>query len=155
MIIKLDQLKRDPGEYESFDFGAEPLPEDNGYELLTPIHAVGTVTFGGNQFLLSGSLDARVRMPCSRCLCVVEEDVAIDFDEEYDEVEFDREDPVIDVGEIAAQIWSASIPMSVLCDEDCKGLCAQCGANLNEGECCCPPEDIDPRLEILRKLKDK
>ena len=42
-----------------------------------------------------------------------------------------------------------------LCSEDCKGLCAVCGKNLNEGPCDCKPEP-DPRLAVLAQLlKDK
>lgn len=43
-----------------------------------------------------------------------------------------------------------SIPMLILCSEDCKGLCPQCGQNLNRGECGCRPA-ADPRWDALRK----
>lgn len=46
-------------------------------------------------------------------------------------------------------------PMVFLCKEDCRGLCAKCGADLNEGDCGCPKKEIDPRLAILGKLLDK
>ena len=41
-----------------------------------------------------------------------------------------------------------------VCSEDCKGLCATCGADLNEGPCGCKPE-IDPRFAALAQLLDK
>lgn len=44
-----------------------------------------------------------------------------------------------------------SLPMKIICKEDCKGLCPKCGINLNNSQCDCVYEDIDPRLE---KLKD-
>jgi DUF177 domain-containing protein len=40
-----------------------------------------------------------------------------------------------------------------LCREDCRGLCPQCGANLNEKVCGCAVEKLDPRLSVLRALK--
>lgn len=43
-------------------------------------------------------------------------------------------------------------PMHLLCRPDCKGLCPQCGQNLNEGLCSCDTEEIDPRLAELKKL---
>lgn len=46
-----------------------------------------------------------------------------------------------------------AIPMKKLCSEDCKGLCPKCGKNLNEGTCDCKDENIDPRWDVLRKLK--
>ena len=47
----------------------------------------------------------------------------------------------------------ALLPTKVLCREDCKGLCPNCGKDLNEGECSCKNEDIDPRLSALRDFK--
>jgi uncharacterized protein len=41
-----------------------------------------------------------------------------------------------------------------LCREDCKGLCARCGKNLNLGPCGCGKE-IDPRFAVLEQLLDK
>jgi len=43
------------------------------------------------------------------------------------------------------------IPIKVLCREDCKGLCAKCGANLNEEACGCPEEPLDERWGPLKK----
>jgi uncharacterized protein len=45
-----------------------------------------------------------------------------------------------------------AIPMKLLCAEDCRGLCAGCGANLNEESCRCAAPPADPRWEALRKL---
>lgn len=47
-----------------------------------------------------------------------------------------------------------SLPQKNLCKEDCKGLCQQCGKNLNEGDCSCDKKQIDPRLEILKQLME-
>jgi uncharacterized protein len=45
-----------------------------------------------------------------------------------------------------------NIPMLILCREDCKGLCPQCGNNRNRGECRCEPAG-DPRWDALRKAR--
>jgi uncharacterized protein len=47
--------------------------------------------------------------------------------------------------------WVA-IPMKPLCHADCKGLCPQCGANLNIESCTCESAGIDPRLALLKDL---
>jgi len=154
MLLNIGQLKKDPGDSEAFDFLVSALPDETECETLSPIRVIGTVTFGGNQFLLSGSLKARVSMPCSRCLAPVEQEFSAEFAEEYDAREYPDEDAIMDVGEIAAQVWSASIPMRVLCDEQCEGLCPQCGKNLNEGPCDCSEQEIDARLEALRGFLD-
>lgn len=44
------------------------------------------------------------------------------------------------------------LPSKNLCREDCRGLCPQCGKNLNEGLCGCHGKPVDPRLEVLRGL---
>jgi len=45
------------------------------------------------------------------------------------------------------------IPMKRLCKEDCLGLCATCGANLNLETCHCKSATIDARWEKLKNLK--
>lgn len=46
-----------------------------------------------------------------------------------------------------------ALPMDTLCKEDCKGLCAQCGTNLNEQQCSCETKQVDPRLAVLKNIK--
>ena len=82
--------------------------------------------------------------------------------EDFDEDEFEDEDALIfngqeiDLVDIIEQTLDFKIPASVLCKEDCKGLCQGCGANLNIEACSCnesanDEEIIDPRFA---KLKD-
>ena len=49
------------------------------------------------------------------------------------------------------QGWLA-VPMKPLCTPNCKGLCPQCGTNLNLESCACEKVHIDPRLAALKKL---
>ena len=46
-----------------------------------------------------------------------------------------------------------SLPFKVLCQEDCKGLCKECGINLNTGECNCEDKWEDPRFSVLKDIK--
>jgi uncharacterized protein len=46
-----------------------------------------------------------------------------------------------------------AIPMKPLCREDCRGLCPECGADWNAGDCACEKTKVDPRLEVLKGLK--
>ena len=45
-----------------------------------------------------------------------------------------------------------NFPSKILCKEDCLGLCQRCGKDLNEGDCGCKDDEIDPRLAPLAKL---
>lgn len=58
----------------------------------------------------------------------------------------------IDLSELVRQLLVLNLPARSLCRPDCRGLCAQCGADLNHGECRCAREEIDPRLAPLREL---
>jgi uncharacterized protein len=60
---------------------------------------------------------------------------------------------VIDLHDDVRQTVLLSIPLKVLCSEDCKGLCPHCGANWNLGSCNCEENAVDPRWEQLAKLK--
>ena len=46
-----------------------------------------------------------------------------------------------------------SAPMQPLCNNDCLGLCAQCGKNLNEGPCHCAVEPPIPTFRVVQSMK--
>ncbi len=69
----------------------------------------------------------------------------------YLPVDADKIDITDDIRDYAV----LAVPMKKLCKEDCKGLCARCGKDLNEGECNCAKEEIDPRWLPLMELKNK
>ncbi len=58
----------------------------------------------------------------------------------------------IDLTSFISEIIYLYHPIKMVCKADCKGICPQCGANLNEEGCNCDSEAIDPRWEALRKL---
>jgi uncharacterized protein len=58
----------------------------------------------------------------------------------------------IDLGPVVWELVVVSTPMHALCRPDCLGLCPECGKNLNRGLCDCQPDDVDPRLAVLKAL---
>jgi len=48
-----------------------------------------------------------------------------------------------------------ALPLKMICREDCKGLCPQCGQNLNEGPCSCTAPNHDLRWSALKEIRDK
>jgi len=46
-----------------------------------------------------------------------------------------------------------ALPTRPLCDENCRGLCPRCGADLNESECRCHDTHVDPRMAVFRDMK--
>ena len=71
--------------------------------------------------------------------------------EDADEEVFDGK--TIDLDPIVREQVLLALPMNAVCREDCKGLCAQCGQNLNEKQCGCETKVIDPRLAPLMNIK--
>lgn len=51
--------------------------------------------------------------------------------------------------------WILVSPMHPLCSEECLGLCARCGKDLNEGPCRCGEEPTGSPFDVLRAMKDK
>ena len=62
------------------------------------------------------------------------------------------QDNQLDIDELVRADLFLELPNKVLCREDCKGLCGQCGKNLNFDSCECEKKPIDPRLAVLGKL---
>lgn len=64
-------------------------------------------------------------------------------------------DFTLELDEVVISDILLTLPLKTLCKEDCRGLCPQCGANLNLGECGCDRRTVDPRLEILKQFMDE
>ena len=79
--------------------------------------------------------------------CILAEEIQ---NEENDEIVL-LEDGKVDVEDLARTAFILGMDTKTLCSEDCKGLCARCGADLNLGPCSCKKE-VDPRLAALAKL---
>jgi uncharacterized protein len=60
----------------------------------------------------------------------------------------------LDLRPIVREESILAVPIHALCRPDCKGLCPECGENLNETTCGCKRDSVDPRLAPLRALLD-
>jgi len=69
-------------------------------------------------------------------------------DADLDLLPYDGES--VDLEPILREQLVLAVPYAPLCREDCKGLCPQCGTNLNQGTCACDVRWEDPRLAALR-----
>jgi len=108
--------------------------------------------------LVTGKLAHKVEAICSRCLVEFIRDQVIEFDDEFvpvidvntglpapEPADPDAfrltQDHLLDLNEAIRQYAILENPMNPLCDENCRGLCANCGANLNNGPCGCQTGD--------------
>ena len=115
--MELGRLKLDPGTWEDFDFLLPPPESDGDCVLLSGIQVSGSLVYGGNGYHVVIRLLAEAQLPCSRCLIPVHQELAFDFQEEFDEQEYPGEDAVMDLADIAEQLWVTSIPMRALCHD--------------------------------------
>jgi uncharacterized protein len=132
----------------------------------------GTVSFLRTRtgILVSVCLSAIGSDTCSRCLEPVQSVCDIDFQEEFaptvdidtgirlsppDDVFAIDDRQVLDLNEAIRQYRLASRSLQPLCQPDCRGLCPDCGGNLNLGPCSCPIKSADPRWRALSELRQK
>jgi uncharacterized protein len=59
----------------------------------------------------------------------------------------------IDLDPIVREQLILALPLTIVCREDCKGLCPQCGINRNDATCSCETKPVDPRLAPLKNIK--
>ena len=95
-------------------------------------------------YLVDVELTAKVYGPCARCLKECSVEVGVSQQEyspatpgEWDEASMFIEDLEVDVSGLAREALVLAMPQPVLCAEECKGICAVCGADLNVGGCDC------------------
>ena len=145
-----------------------PVPAGTGLEWAGPVRGLVEIVKSGDEYLARGRLQATVVLPCSRCTAVhevpldveLEERVAleqIDEPQAYQEAGADAgpipvlNGELVDLSELVRQWLVLHTPARSLCRPDCRGLCPQCGAELNQGPCGCPSAEGDPRLAALRE----
>lgn len=121
------------------------------------------------QMILDTKTNINTKLICDRCAAEFEKEIESRyrmvylFEQEIHNSEKERIEIVylhpdtekIDISNDVKDFAMLAIPMKILCREDCRGLCARCGKNLNEGECNCTKEETDPRWEPLLELKNK
>jgi uncharacterized protein len=108
--------------------------------------------------LVTGALYGRAKIECRRCLVETEQDFNVVIDEIFatttqDEDTYRVKDDQIDLEPMARDAIVLALPLNPLCRTDCKGLCPQCGQNLNEADCGHRQQRIDVRWEPLQALK--
>jgi uncharacterized protein len=144
--------------------------EADDFKVMAPVNLAFDIYKDKDQFRLVGRVQTTLGLPCGRCLEPFTSPVDAEFDLRYQphslntgegerEVEEDDlttafyENETIDLGQLMHEQFYLSLPMKPLCSSDCKGLCANCGINLNQATCDCHTDWEDPRLAVLKRLK--
>ncbi|TFE24980.1 YceD family protein [Cohnella luojiensis] len=164
MLLKVQELvaRQQPLELQGTLDIAELFRNSSEYSPLTPMKYDLVAKASDDRILVSGQLACDVRMQCSRCLDNFDETLNVTFEEQFrivedGEAELNEDDeavPVteerIDLAPYLVEELVVQLPYAPLCREDCKGLCPECGVNLNEQSCGCNTEKVDPRMAALQ-----
>jgi uncharacterized protein len=124
----------------------------------------------GETFYFNAKLQGTLSTQCHKCLKPAEFEVDTAFDlivqrgetkstegeaythDEYIYIPIGQQD--ISLDQYIYENLVINIPMRILCDDGCKGLCPNCGADLNTDTCSCSPQ-TDTRWDALKTLKNK
>lgn len=168
LVLDTKELGRSPGQMAEIDKDV-PAPDHLGNEVITipegePITLDLRLESVMEGVLISGSARATATGACVRCLDPVHEDVDVEIQElfaypdraahHHEVAADDDEDLRVLDGELAdlepvlRDVVVTALPFQPVCEEDCPGLCSECGARLADD-----PDHhhdvIDPRWSAL------
>jgi len=168
MFINLTDVLTSEGRTEEIQVAIEMTSFSNGIEEY-PIVRKSPAAFRFSNMekgkaRVEGSAEIVLKMNCDRCLKEVEKEISLTFsrevyapdelaestDEESDQTFM--EGYQLNVEDLINSEILLSLPMKVLCREDCKGICTMCGKDLNEGECGCDTFVPDPRMAVIKDI---
>jgi DUF177 domain-containing protein len=173
MLLDLNRLH---GQREHVERRFEPSafePQDPDYRVVASVEvSVDVEKAGAGAFRVTGRAHTRLELDCSRCVDPYELPVDVTFELRYvpqeqnagdDDREIAEDDlttayyreGALDLIEMLREQFQLALPMKPLCSDACRGLCPECGANLNRTECGHQPKWDDPRLAPLKAMLKK
>lgn len=168
LVLDTRELGRRPGSQRQKSFSA-PAPADLGIEVLrvpegSPVEFDIRLEAVMEGVLVTGTASAGLDGECVRCLEPIHDEIEVDFQElfvyEEKDDETDDEDSgtsrlegdLLDLEPLLRDAVVLSLPFQPLCQDDCPGLCIECGARLADDPDHQHEEPIDPRWAALQGL---
>jgi len=163
MIIQFSDLISSKNRKKEVNITYELAPlyfDGENIEAVEALNVVGNVISVGDVLTLKASIETKLKMHCSRCLETFIYPIDIDIEERFtNNKELQEDEEIIfvdsdsfDIANVVENVIISTLPIKRLCSDNCKGLCYQCGRNLNEGACHCETNDVDLRLAKLQEL---
>ena len=168
MIIDLNPMLRGEVNVINIDFVLTPeIIEDVTFE--GGARVFGKITNNAGYMRLTLKAELPYVGECARCLDEVRGVFSLDFERTVvtdGMVSEERLEEIVDeyivlddgklvLDDAVREELLIDFPRKLLCSEECEGLCPKCGKPRKEGDCGCVTKEIDPRLEVLKKLLDK
>lgn len=165
MKLDLKRIALEPGAVLPFDCELDlTWLEWNGARPITqPVRVEGRVRNMAGALLLNARMDTTLSLKCDRCAKPFTREKTVEYetllateleDEENDDIVLLDRDGQLELDELLGDVFILDLDTKNLCSEDCKGICAGCGADLNEEPCRCKRE-VDPRLAKLAQLLER
>lgn len=167
-VITVTDLVDRPGASRPVDLSMA-VPEDLSLALVefpAPLRLAGVIESVVDGVLVRGRVDTTVRVSCARCLTDVTEPVSADVvelfadpddprdpDDDVIEAGYEIREGAIDVDTLLRDALVPAMPYQPLCQTDCQGLCATCGADRNIVACGCVERSTDSRWAALEGLR--
>lgn len=142
------------------------------HSVVSPVQAHLEMHRTAQEIIINGSLKVDIEFQCSRCLKSFRKNLDIPIHnivyhpiEEMQIEKHELKDDEMDMGfytgseldlqDMLKEQILLNVQTNPLCDDNCKGICPECGADLNTEKCYCEKKEVDPRLEVLRSLFEK
>ncbi len=170
MQLDLTRYRQPLGHFARTFEPGDVAEQGDAYRIVAPVQLDFDIHKDKEKFRLEGTVRTELELPCSRCLEPYRMPIDASFDVRFlpaSEMATEQErelqdgdvetsyyrDDQIDLNELMREQFYLALPMKPLCSDDCKGLCPQCGTNLNTGTCECHEQWSDPRLEALKNIR--
>ena len=171
MLIDLTDILKSEDKVVQTEVPFEPeafVSEAGRFPIVSKTPVALVIQNKGNQdLLITGKVTLAIDIPCGRCLKDVRTDFKLSFERELDMKldaskwieDLDEHNYIngynLDVDRLVDGELILSWPMKVLCSEACKGICSNCGTDLNRKTCDCDTADLDPRMAKIRDIFSK
>lgn len=162
--VDINDIDPDEGLRLSFEHPLDGFfPEGEEVVGIAPARVDLNITKYDIDIYVSGNIKGAIKMVCGRCLAYYRQEIEVELkahffprEEGTDSDELNAYDgDTLDLYPLLHDQILMAVPFKPLCNDNCKGLCSRCGADLNKEKCGCPAREIDGRLAVLKKLKEK
>ncbi|MBO0841840.1 MAG: DUF177 domain-containing protein [Nocardioides sp.] len=169
LVLDTRELGRRPGSERRVELTV-PAPADLGIEVLSvpegsPVELDLRLEAVMEGVLVTGSARADLEGECVRCLEPITDETEVDLQElyVYDDISTDPDEDdetsrlegdLLDLEPVLRDAVVLALPFQPMCQDDCPGLCPDCGARLADDPDHTHEAPIDPRWAGLAGLKD-
>jgi uncharacterized protein len=164
MLFELRNVFQNEGEVKqvNYELDIADIDVDGVYPFKTPLNITATASNRASLVDLQLVVKFGYTRNCDRCGEEFTNAMAMAFEHKLAQTLIDdgnddyieTPDFKLELDETVISDVLLSLPQKNLCREDCKGLCQNCGQNLNYGDCSCDKQQVDSRLEILKQFID-